>query len=356
MWSIENHTPFAADRTWLRDTNGAEVWVVAIKATYDILANGTTKLASDQVSLNAGPVQHEGLSSLKYDTDFGPSKAATDVILNGHAWTPGGKPAGEILAGFTVANLDRMVRVTGDRYWQRKRWSWHAGEPEPFVSMPIVYERAFGVDMPEFPTASRNPVGRGVASDAEGRVWLPNIELVGQPVRGRDDVAPAISLGAIAGHWPMRRQFAGTYDDNWLEERHPLPPEDLNPRFWQIAPEAQQVTGHLKGGEIVTLINVTPPDVVPGGRLVFRLPKVTLVCETFFFDGSREQTRPVIHTVILEPDEPRISVVHHMTLACHAKVNQLDRTRITMKRRPLDRPDAPVFDAREAPLSNARSV
>ena len=35
MWGIDNRTPFAVDRTWIRDSEGAEIWVVAVKATYD---------------------------------------------------------------------------------------------------------------------------------------------------------------------------------------------------------------------------------------------------------------------------------------------------------------------------------
>lgn len=337
MWSIDNRTPFMADSTWIRDTDGAEVWVVAVKATYDILPDGTTKLAVEQVPLHSGPVPHEGLSSLKYDTDFGASKRATDVILNGHAWTPDGQPERELNAGFVIGSLSRMVKVYGDRYWQRKRWSWQPGEPEPFTSMPLVYERAFGGDVPEFPPASRNPVGRGVAEDAEGRVAMPNIESTASLIRGRNDIPPTTGLGPIPGHWPQRRQYTGTYDEAWLDERHPLPPEDFDARYWQIAPDEQQVTGYLKGGETVMLMNVTPPGFVPSGKLAFRLPKETLVCETFFYDGTREHKRPCIHTVVLEPDFPRVSIVHHMALPCHAKVNQLDRTRITQKQRPLDR-------------------
>lgn len=356
MWSIDNRTPFMADHTWVRDANGAEVWVVAVKATYDILRDGKTRLASGQVPLNAGPVPHEGLASLRYDTDLGAPKQATDIILNGQAWAPDGKPVRELRAGFQIGGMDRMVRVYGDRQWQRKRWSWQPGEPEPFLSMPLLYERAFGGDVAEFPPASRNPVGRGVATDPEGRVWMPNIESVMHPIRSRDDVPPTACLGPIHGHWPMRQQYAGTYDDAWLDERHPLLPEDFDPRFWQIAPDAQQVTGYLKGGETVTLLNVTRPQFASGGRLAFRLPKVTLVCETFFYDGTREHTRPVIHTVILEPDEPRVSIVHHMALPCHAKVNLLDRTRITQKQRPLDRTDAPKLDATDSRSTAARSA
>ena len=42
MWQIDNRTPFAAERGWVRDRDGAEVWLVAVKCTFDILPDGTT--------------------------------------------------------------------------------------------------------------------------------------------------------------------------------------------------------------------------------------------------------------------------------------------------------------------------
>ncbi|WP_175666185.1 DUF2169 family type VI secretion system accessory protein [Burkholderia ambifaria] len=343
MWRVDNWTPFAADRTWVRDSDGAEVWVVAVKATYSILPDGKVRLAGEQLPLNHGPVPADGRAGLLYDTDLGPPKAATDIVLNGAAWAPNGEPVRTLRAGFQIGATGHFATVCGDRYWERKLWSWRPSEAVPFVSMPLAYEYAFGGDTPELPPASRNPVGRGYTPDADGRVWLPNIESVTKPIRKRDDVPPTTGFGVLPAHWPARLQHGGTYDDTWRNTRHPLPPEDLDPRFWQIAPPEQQANGHLSGGETVTLLNVTRPDLVPGGRLNFRLPKVSLVCETRFYDGTRVHTRPVIHTIILEPDDLRVCVVYHMALPCHEKVNLLEQTRVTMKRRPLDKAWQAVF-------------
>jgi hypothetical protein len=32
MWVVDNNTPFAVERGFLRDRQGGEVWIVAIKA------------------------------------------------------------------------------------------------------------------------------------------------------------------------------------------------------------------------------------------------------------------------------------------------------------------------------------
>jgi len=59
---------------------------------------------------------------------------------------------------------------------------------------------------------------------------------------------------------------------------------------------------------------------------------VFLGFETRFYDGSREphKTRK-LHTVILEPDFPRVSLVWHTALPCHFKVQKLERTIVTLK-------------------------
>jgi hypothetical protein len=42
-------TPYAADRTWLRDPDGGRRRAVAVKATFDLDAKGGVKLTDSQV-------------------------------------------------------------------------------------------------------------------------------------------------------------------------------------------------------------------------------------------------------------------------------------------------------------------
>jgi hypothetical protein len=67
-------------------------------------------------------------------------------------------------------------------------------------------------------------------------------------------------------------------------------------------------------------------------RSSFSLPKVFLGFETRFRDGSRAIHRERrLHTVILEPDHPRVSLVWHTALPCHFKVQKLERTVVRLK-------------------------
>jgi len=336
MWQLDNHTSFAADATFIRDMNGSEIWVVAVKATYDIAPDGRTSISSEQVPVAFGPALDDHGVPLEED-DLGAPKANTDIILNGHAHSPDGKPVTELAVGFRVGNLVREAYVFGNRKWERGLIGLHPGKPEPFVRMPLHWGRCFGGTESHSKSLMLNPAGCGV--DTNGP--LPNVEDRNHLIASPFDRPVPNGFGPVPCHWPWRRRYAGTYDKKWSEKRDPLLPEDFDPRHWQIASPAQQYDGHLRGGEPIVFANLTEPGRSrEKGRLEFTLPKLSLGFSTRFYDGSQvNDRRCAIHTIILEPDYPRVIVVHHMTVPCHPKVNLLDRTIITAKARPLDSKD-----------------
>ncbi len=332
MWLIDNRTPFAAERGWVRDGDGAEVWLVAVKCTFDISADGSTDVSAEQPPVLRVPEYYGEpvTSSLKYEADLVLTKATTDVIVVGHAYAPGGRPVTDMEVAFRVGPIQKVLRVVGDRAWDATGMS----APRPFVQMPIVYERAFGgVDRksahPECDWEWRNPVGTGFAASRDNATGaaLPNIEYPDDPLKSWTDRPRPAGFGAIGGHWQPRAGFAGTYGDEWKKNRDPLLPDDFDTRFFQCAPEDQQAPAFLRGGEPVVLYRLTPRE-----ELRFSLPKVFLGFETQFLDGTREVHKERrLHTVILEPDFPRVSLVWHTALGCHFKVYKLERTVVTLK-------------------------
>jgi hypothetical protein len=326
MWQLNNKTPFAAERDWVRDRQGAEVWVVAVKCTFDVGTDGA-------LPVTRVPVYHgaPGHSSLAYDTDLPLTKLATDITVLGHAHAPGGRPVRELDAGFRVGPVSKLVRVFGERVWN----STGPSEPEPFQRLPMIFEHAFGGGLerngePGPDTDWRNPVGRGVVpSSHRSPERLPNIERPDQLLsRPADRPLPA-GLGPLPAHWLPRRALAGTYDDGWRRDRLPLLPTDFDDRFHQSAPIDQQAPGFLVGGESVTLVHLNAQ-----ARIDFVLPRISLGFETRFYDGSREIHKVrKLHSVILEPDAPRVSLVWHSALPCHFKVQKLKETLITVKER-----------------------
>jgi len=344
MWRVDNRTPYAADSGWIRDGEGAESWVVAVKATYDLQRDGTLRLSETQEPVHSGPIRHSGQESLRYETDLGPSRAATDVLLNGHAHSPGIQAVGELPIAFRVGSISRSAVVIGDRHWRAGFFGQTPSRPEPFFLMPLVYERAFGGGGAEDIEGHGNPVGRGLDVNDAGLIAMPNIEHPEMRISSPWDRPLPVAFGPVPSHWPLRRRLAGTYDSSWFETRRPLAPVDLDPAFWQSVPSEQQVPSRLRGGEPVELLNLTPPGFSSDGRFRFVLPRLTIAFETHFFDGSIEHSRAVVHAVILEPDVPRVCMVYHMTLPCHPRVNLLERTVVREKKRrfehsPVARPD-----------------
>ena len=345
MWQLDNRTPFAAERGWVRDRDGTEIWLVAVKATFDIQPDGSTTVAKEQPPVLRLPEHHgePGQSSIKYEADLVLTKKTTDILVVGHAHAPAGQAVTHLDCGFKVGPVQKLLRVFGERRWGRLG----ASDAQHFERMPLVYERAYGGADQRSSTSmqdwdARNPVGTGhfVASEHAREQALPNIEDPKRPIKAWDDRHPPAGFGAIASHWQPRVGFAGTYDDNWQKTRAPLLAADMDDRFYQCAPADQQAPEFLRGGEPVILHNLSPR-----GRIEFRLPKLYIGFETRFFDGSREQhPRKALHTVILEPDFPRVSLVWHSALPCHFKVHKLERTLITLKA-DLSSGEAPADEA-----------
>ena len=336
MWQVRNSTRYEVARGWVRDLAGREVWLVAVRARFRIVQGSEAvwdpELPQDPVKI-APEFSGNGIGTyLTADTDLVHEKPATDVLMIGHARPPRGHRATVLSVGMAAGPIRKRISVVGDRIWTLGGIS----EAVPFDKIPLDYTRAFGgVDQPEDQKAPtdwyiHNPVGTGFSSGTafSESLRLPNLEDPSQPFRALSDRPRPAGFGAISPHWPMRSQYAGTYDQAWEKERLPLLPNDFNPRFYQQAPPDQQVEGYLRGGEAVRLEGVHPD-----GPLEFYLPKVSLGFETEFEDLTNITHRANLHTVIFEPDFPAVSMVWHTSLECHARVNLLRQTWVWERKR-----------------------
>lgn len=330
MWLLNNDTPFAAERTWVRDCEGAEVWVVAVKGSFIVGRDGIQTLDPVPREIRRVPIFRGApeASSLVGECDLVHRKSMTDVLVEGDAVCPRGRLATKLDVRLRVASIDKTLRAHGERTCDPGVLGLRLGAPSAFARLPISYEFAFGGTGARTWEA-RNPVGRGFAearSDLAGRL-APNVEDARFPFEDHDTGRP-VGFGPIARHWAPRVALAGTYDDSWEASRKPLLPENFDDRFYQCAPEDQRVGGFLKGGEGVEVSGMSED-----GPLSFRLPRVPLVMTTSFYDGSSVEHRPVIHTLTIHPEERRFELVWHSHLPCHHKVQKLKVTRIVTKRR-----------------------
>ena len=165
----------------------------------------------------------------------------------------------------------------------------------------------------------RNPVGCGLVR-MEG-CPLPNFEY---PNHNLKEGGPA-GFGPIASYWSPRRELQGTYDEAWKKRRFPLPPTDWDPHSLLCSPSDQRPVRHLRGGELVELINLTP-----AGKLCFTLPKVHLTFSTHI-DNCIKEHRSRLSSVIIEPDFPRLIMVWQTSLSVRTNADYLEKTIVREK-------------------------
>lgn len=331
MWSITNHTPYKAESTWGRDKDGVHEWIVAVKGTFNIKPDGTVVLADEQLDPLLAPEYNgeAGVSSLLYDADLVAPKPTTDVVVNGTAYAPKGRPSKDFLVSVRVGQIEKVIRVIGNRRWKRGLFGLKASKTEPITQLPIIYEHAYGgydqtdPDPKKQRMDPRNPVGCGVVAKSKHSLGqrLPNLLYP----KGNIEKAGPAGFGAIDSHWSPRRELMGTYGKAWQQHRLPLLPEDWDPRSLLSSPLDQRPDTHLFGGEFVELLNLTP-----NGMLRFALPKVHCTFSTRI-DGRTEEHRSRLSTVIIEPDYPRVMMVWLTSLACRTNIDYLEETVVDEK-------------------------
>lgn len=335
MLEIINKTPFQVALIPCMDRDGYDKAAVVIKGTFAL------QQGAEIPPLSEVPVPivwadefygEPGTSSVKYESDTAMVKTATDVILVGHAYTHRGRQS-SVDVELQVGPLRKRIRVFGDRRWERSLGGWRVTDPEPFERMPLVYERAFGgsdqsdSDPAKHDFERRNPVGTGFTLDApkdqiKGRT-LPNLEDPANLINSWKDRPRPAGVGYIGRNWVPRITYAGTYDETWQRDRCPLLPTDFENRYFQGASPEMSASPYLSGGEAVNLENVSPK-----GNIRFRLPRRSLsVCVRI--QGMETTAEPVLDTVVLEPDESRVTLTWRLTIPCPRKFLYIESLRVS---------------------------
>jgi hypothetical protein len=287
--SVDNRSPFPALAFRQYNLTGDLLGVV--------VARGTFKLA------NGGPlvmdnVQRPLVMSDAYDgdphqtpqmacTDLVPFKPGTDVTFIGAAFAPDGVAASSWICGLKVGPVQKRLRVHGPRFWRaktRKTWrglvdkkkedaldGWELTAGDAVTHVPIDWRFAFGGRLEDGEAFERNPVGVGLVNEdqfLERPEWpAPQIEDADAPIRSVSDRPAPAGLGPLSPFWEDRVQKAGTYDDAWLNDRHPLLPRDFDFSFWQAAHPDLVADPWLRGDEPFELDHLLPGLGMFRGRL-----------------------------------------------------------------------------------------
>jgi hypothetical protein len=203
-----------------------------------------------------------------------------------------------------VRNTAQLIALCSLGLIRRPEWKLTA--PDAITALPIRYEYAWGGECrvaasdlaakrvpkefllnggqnSEHPDQGASPVAHTVCEDnpvgtgyiepwfmravRPERIRAPQIESESAPVtaqawlaalKGRSSSAlRPIGFGVVGKAWSTRRMLAGTYDEQWLAQRHPRLPDDFQFSYWNGAPSDMQ-TPHLKGNEAILLTNLVP--------------------------------------------------------------------------------------------------
>lgn len=335
MQELRNRTAYPIAVVPFLKKDGRGVVAAIVKGTFDLPAGGATPvLADEQLPIAYADEyfeEEEAPASIRSAGDAVPLKPGTDVALVGHAYSPGGKTK-TLDVQLQAGPLQQTIRVFGARAWYRALGSWKISAPLPFDRMPLRYEFAFGgtdtrdADPAKHGRDPRNPVGMGFSFDGgKGDVdglRLPNLEHPAAPIKSRSDRPPVCGFGFINCQWEPRVRYAGTYDEEWERTRNPLLPEDFDDRFYNAAHSGLVATPHLSGGDPFRLINGSKE-----GDLRFNLPNKRISVTVVMKD--RSQTHPsVLDTVVVEPDEQRLTLTWRATFDCGHDLTTIDSVEV----------------------------
>jgi hypothetical protein len=316
--NLVNESPLFAAWTIGFQRDGHEAVIVVAKGTYVFVGSGGEPARSD----DPVPIckadefgDDPATTAPRFETDFAHTKRYCDVLVHGQAHAPHGTPVRSLVTSLRVGPVRKSIRVLGRRVWiQNPVSGLGASHPASFVAQQISYDHAFGgVDRhPDDPTRIEtfldNPAGRGFYAfntkiDGAAMPWTEEED---RPIADPRTAYRPMSYGPLGRHWRPRARFAGTYDARWLDERCPLWPEDFDERYFQSAPEDQQMP-FPKGGEVVELTNLVPPALAPSASAATRLPRSAVGVVFVPHIGPVRLVRANLDTIVIEPDANRFS-------------------------------------------------
>ena len=230
------------------DKAGYEHVVVVVKGTFTLPQPGETpKLADEQVPLVDADLftGEPGRSATLVECDYALEKPRCDVLLNGAAYAPGGRPVERIAVGLQVGAWRKSFVGSGQPGMapRRRRLLRRASRSRSIACRsPMTMRSAARMHGCAIRRSMRsylpNPVGRGWHHHIYPELVLgapvSNTEETRDPVRDPGGKYRPMAFGPIGRGWPSRIRYAGTYDQNWIDNVFPFLPADFDSRLFPV--------------------------------------------------------------------------------------------------------------------------
>jgi len=325
---------FLGDTFAAFDVDGREHLVVIVKATWTIPTDGSRPdfiVPPPPICIADEYYGEPGKSPLRQASDYARFKSRCDVLFDACAHAPGGKPVQELKVGVRIGNWQKEIRVLGNRKWQHGLMGLAPGKTEPFVSMPLNFGHAFGGTL-EYGD-KKNPGMECLLTNLAGIGWggshtwhklvgkpVPNLEYPDDPVLSPEGKQRPAALGSVPGACEPRIRYVGTYGEAWRRDRSPLLPVDFDERFYQCAPEDQQIP-YPCGGEEVCLRYLCAHQ----AEVNFELPPLKgMKVRVTRNDDSEQTLDALIDTLFFETESRRFSAIWRASTPLKRNMIEID--------------------------------
>ena len=272
---INNNSPFEFIALPNYDKEGREVFTNIVKGTFLFSKNQSLTIAEEQFPITMADEYwgEPGVTPVKYESDLAAFKPTTDLILLGFAYHYKGKKIKKAEVSFGTGSTRKKATVETH---------------QPAYRLPLYLLENFGRKKGWFKSKHGN------------------------------------GFGFYPKQYKPRVQYAGTYDDRWRRECSPFLPEDFDYRFFQAAYPELITQAYLRGNERIFAENVSPD-----GPVVFDLPGINIGIKTIFEQKLIEE-KAILDTVILEPEERRVSLVWRQMIPCQGMTMEIRGFEINM--------------------------
>ena len=323
---FNNNTPFPAISWEVVDADNN--WHVTTLARVKFKFHPTDK--SGIWELRPDPKQGElfgedeyygevGESSIRFESDYVSYKPNTDVIINAASFSPNNEKKVSWNCGVEIfCEKGKLLKhyglkVKGEKKYLKAGPIWSTSFRKKATQVSLRYEKAYGgtIMIPAKDESQNdkyiasdlyNPIGCGIKKikDPKQTVYSPQV----QYLEKIDSKAPP-GFGFINRSWKSRLLFGGTYDKEWIDKQHPLPPHDFNDLYNQGAHPELVMDGYLKMGTQFELTNLMRGEEVQK----FTLPQLMFYNQCATQDAVSGLNKLNIDTVVIDiEDEEDMSV------------------------------------------------
>jgi len=293
---LVNHTDFPGYlfRTTIDDDRLAAS--VLIRVTYDL--RGEKLIPSDeQVWKVSGTPWESEYGKMEGDEVF--RKGGVDFFIFGHARSPNKAPVDQLNVELKAGSFQKNIKVYGDRHWVRQNNKLVPSMPQPFHSIPLTMEYAYGgkIEWDGLKISySDNPDGIGYYNEeksAEGKS-LPNIEDPNNLIKHWNDQPVPVGVGMCPMENASRIKSNVQFDDAGAVTK-------LDAKFFNSA-FPDMIASNVSPGDRVSLSGVGQT-----GILEFKLPPSPFITR-LKFDNEIIERKLTIDQIGFEVNQRRVFI------------------------------------------------